>query len=184
MTRLVHPRIVAPVLAALLAIGVAGCTAATTPSSSEPNPSTSAPDDSASADPAPDATTIGATCETLLAPDAYVELEAGGLEARAPTLFDPIAAEIADEGGLVCSWGRPNTDNVVDVAQLAIGDDESRWMSALAEAGYEQDDDPVPGGYRGRPDAANGISPVVVIETGTLTYVSTPTYAAFLRPAS
>ncbi|GAA1058128.1 hypothetical protein GCM10017608_05310 [Agromyces luteolus] len=186
MTRLTHPRIVAPVVAAFLALGLAGCTGADPAPSTSPEPtaSTDAPADSASAEPTPDPSVIPATCETVLTPDAYQKLAADGLEARAATLFDPIATDIADEGGLVCSWGKANTDNVVDVAQLAIGDDESEWIAALGDAGYEPNDDPVPGGYRGQPDAANGISPVVVIEAGTLTYVSSPVYAAFLLPAS
>ncbi|WP_430647083.1 hypothetical protein [Agromyces sp. GXS1127] len=186
MTRLAHPRIVAPVAAALLVVGLAGCTGADPAPSSSPEPtaSTPAPADSPSAEPTGDAQSVPATCETVLVPDGYAKLEADGLEARAATLFDPIAIAIEEEGGLVCSWGRPNTDLVLDVAQIAIGDDEAAWIAELAEAGYVPGDGPVPGGYRGQPDAGNGISPVVVVEGGTLTYVSTPTFAEFLLPAS
>ncbi|WP_353814472.1 hypothetical protein [Agromyces sp. SYSU T00266] len=186
MTRLIHPRIVAPVVVALVTLGLAGCTGADPAPSTSPEPTTSsdATDGSESSEPSPDSSAIPATCETVLTPDAYAKLDADGLQARAATLFDPIATEISDEGGLVCSWGAPDTDNVVDVAQIEIGDDEAEWIADLGDAGYEPNDDPVPGGYRGQPDAANGISPVVVIEAGTLTYVSTPVYAGFLPPAS
>ncbi|MGR0318754.1 hypothetical protein [Agromyces sp. ZXT2-3] len=186
MTRLTHPRTVAPVLAALFVLGLVGCTGGDpAPSASPESASAStAPADSPSDEPTADSTTIPATCETVLTPAAYAKLEADGLEARAATLFDPVALAIADEGGLVCSWGEPNTDNVVDVAQIAVGDDEQEWLSQLEAAGYTPSDDPVPGGYRGQPDEANGISPVVVIDAGTLVYVSTPIYAEFLRPTS
>jgi hypothetical protein len=186
MTRLPLRRTAAPAAALLLALGLAGCaTTGPAPSSSpEPTTSTATPADAPSAEPTPDAATIPATCDTILTPEADAKLEADGLEARGATLFDPIAIRISDEGGLTCSWGKPNTDNVVDVAQLGIGQEEPEWTAALTEAGYVQDDDPVPGGWRGEPDAANGISPVVVIDTGTLTYFSTPAYAEFLRPAS
>ncbi|WP_438853523.1 hypothetical protein [Agromyces sp. M3QZ16-3] len=186
MTRRPHSRIVAPVAAALLALGLAGCSGADpTPSNSpESSSSADAPVDSASAEPTTDWSAVPATCDTVLTAEAYAKLEADGLETRTPTLFDPIAVDLQDEGGLVCSWGRPNSDNVVDVVQLPVGDDEAEWGGALAAAGYTQGDDPVAGSYRGQPDAANGISPVVVIGSGTVTYVSTPVYAEFLLPAS
>ncbi|BDZ54932.1 hypothetical protein [Agromyces marinus] len=176
--------------AALLALGIAlgigltGCGPSPAPSaaptdaaeSGQAAPATDAPDDQPAA--------IPATCTTVLAPDAYTTLEADGLEQRAPTLFDPIAVRISEAGGLVCSWGKPDSDNVVDVAQIAVAGDDAAWTDALTEAGYTPSDDPVPGGYRGQPDAANGISPVVVIEGGTVTYLSTPAFAGFLLPAS
>ncbi|WP_400997596.1 hypothetical protein [Agromyces sp. GXQ0307] len=190
MTRLTHPRSVAPVVAVLLVLGLAACTGGEGARSgtTKPAASTAATADPPSSEPVPepvpDATTIPATCETVLTPDAYTKLEADGLEPRAATLFDPIPLEVEEAGGLVCSWGKPNTDLVLDVAQIAVGDDEQEWLAQLESSGYTHDDDPVPGGWRGQPDAANGTSPVVVLESGTLTYLSSPVFAEFLLAAS
>jgi hypothetical protein len=100
-----------------------------------------------------------------------------------PEAFDPVAVQMADEGGLVCSWGKPQTDILLRVAQADV-DDEAAWADALSAAGYTQTDDPVPGAWRGPIEEGSGLSPVVVVADGTVTFVSAPTFAQWIRPAS
>jgi hypothetical protein len=168
-----------------LALGLTGCTAGgpTTPTDL-PSPSSTAPA-SVPADPSPsEAPNAGATCENVMTPDAYSKIDADGLEETLFTAFDPIAVRIADEGGVTCAWGKPQTDNVLSVAQVAVGADEAAWMSALAEGGYTRTDDPVAGAFSGQPDAGNGIPPVVIVADGTVTFVSSPQFAGWVTPAS
>ncbi|GAA2033142.1 hypothetical protein GCM10009819_16520 [Agromyces tropicus] len=184
MTRPTLRRTVAPAIALLaLALGLTGCDASTSPASSasETPPATS--DATAEPTESTEPVTIPVTCDTLMTPDAYAKLADDGLEPRQATLFDPIALRIADEGGLVCSWGKPQTDVTLDVAQVPAGD-EATWTAALADAGYEQGDDPVAGGWVGPADAGNGMTPVVVIADGTVTWFNSPTFAGDLRPTS
>jgi hypothetical protein len=170
----------------VLALGLAGCTSGTPAPSdtAEPSPSPASsapetPDASAS-----DSPVVGATCDTVMTPEAYAKLEADGLEPMQSTPFDPVEVRIADEGGLTCSWGRPQTDLVLAVAQVATGGDEAAWTAALADGGYTRTDDPVPGAYTGQPDAGNGITPVAILSDGKITFVSVPAYAGWVRPAS
>ena len=177
-----------PAAVILLALGLAGCAPGapttdgeTTPSPS-PAPSASPTDEPTTTPDTPAAT--GATCDTVLTPEAYAKIEADGLEPTLFTPFDPLAVRITEEGGLTCAWGRPQTDLLLDVAQIPIGDDEAEWTDSLAAAGYSRTDDPVDGAYTGQPDAGNGITPVVIVADGTVTFVSVPAYAGWVRPAS
>jgi hypothetical protein len=184
VTRTLTPRVLAASAALTLSLGLAACAGDGEPAESA-SPTTPA---AASPEPTTEPTTteqpaIGTSCEDVLAPEAYAKMEADGLEPTVFTPFDPIAVRIADEGGLTCAWGKPQTDNVLSVAQIAAGD-ESAWSSALADAGYTRTDDPVAGAFSGQPDAGNGISPVVVLADGTITFVSAPTFAQWIRPAS
>ncbi|MFE5670545.1 hypothetical protein ACFQ58_02950 [Agromyces sp. NPDC056523] len=170
----------------VLALGLAGCTGGTPAPSDTAEPS---PAPTASTSETPDASpseppTVSATCDTVLAPEAYAKMEADGLQPTQSTPFDPIEVRITDEGGLTCSWGKPQTDLVLAVAQVETGGDETAWTDALADGGYTQTDDPVPGAYTGQPDAGNGITPVAILADGTITFVSVPAYAGWVRPAS
>ncbi|WP_395245090.1 hypothetical protein ACGGZK_04640 [Agromyces sp. MMS24-K17] len=168
----------------VLALGLAGCTVGA-PVASEPAEPSPAP--AASASETPDASpsetpAIAATCDTVLTPEAYAKLAADGLEPMPFTPFDPVEVRIADAGGLTCSWGKPQTDLVLAVAQVPTGADEAAWAAALADGGYTQTDDPVPGAYVGQPDAANGIAPVAILADGRITFVSVPAYAGSVSP--
>ena len=172
--------------AILLALGMAGCTGGVPSPSDPPSPS---PSPTASAadtpDPSPPETPgVGATCDDVLTPEAYAQLEADGLVPIEPEAFDPVALRMADEGGLVCSWGRPQSDILLRVAQANVDGDEAAWTDALTVAGYEQADDPVPGAWTGPVEPGSGLSPVVVVADGTVTFVSAPTFAQWIRPAS
>lgn len=186
MTR--RPFAFGSIAAATLAVSLlSGCTA-TTPSQ------TSMPTEGAT--PAPEATTPTpeptappadtATCATVLSVEGYEKIAADGLEpVDPPQVFDQLAVRMADSGGVACSWGRPRTDLVLTVVQLPVAAaDEATWIQALAETGYAATDDPVPGAHTGQPDAANGISPVAVLSSGTLTFVSSPAFAGLIAPAS
>ena len=178
-----------PAAVILLALGLSACSAGT-PTVDDPAPSTTAspkPSAPASSEPTATPTTpagIAATCDNVLTPEAYAKIEADGLEPTPATPFDPLAIRITEEGGLMCSWGRPHTDLILSVAQVPAGDDETAWTNALAEGGYSQTDDPVPGAYSGQPDAAMGATPTVIIADGTVTFVNLPAYAGWVRPAS
>jgi hypothetical protein len=184
VTRTLAPRVLAASAALTLSLGLAACAgdgapaesaSPTTPAAASPETTT---EPTMTEEPA-----IGASCEDVLAPEAYAKMEADGLEPTVFTPFDPIAVRIAEEGGLACAWGKPQTDLVLSVAQIAASD-ESAWSSALAEAGYTRTDDPVAGAYSGQPDAGNGISPVVIVADGTVTFVTLPDFAQWVRQAS
>ena len=188
MTRRIVRRAL-PAAVILLALGLSACSPGapaadgTDPSATaSPEPSASAAAEPTASPPTPAVT--AATCDTVLTPDAYAKIEADGLEPTPFTPFDPLSIRIAEEGGLTCAWGRPRTDLILSVAQVATGADEAAWIDALAAGGYSQTDDPVPGAYTGQPDAANGITPTVIIADGTVTFVSAPTFAGWVRPAS
>lgn len=175
-----------PAAAILLALGLAGCTGGGATPSDPPSPS---PSPTASAAATPDASpseapAVGTTCDDVLTPDAYAQLEADGLVPIEPEAFDPIAVRMADEGGLVCSWGKPQSDILLRVAQANVDSGESAWTDALTAAGYAQTDDPVPGAWTGPVEGGSGLSPVVVVAGGTVTFVSAPTFAQWIRPAS
>ncbi|GGI46602.1 hypothetical protein BCL57_001153 [Agromyces flavus] len=173
-------------LLVLFALGVAGCTAGVPAPSdtAEPSPSPAASTSETPEASPSEAPAVGATCDTVLTPEAYTKLEADGLVPMPFTPFDPVEVRIADEGGLTCSWGKPQTDLVLAVAQVATGGDDAAWTAALADGGYTPTDDPVAGAYTGQPDAGNGITPIVILADGTITFVSVPAYAGWVRPAS
>jgi hypothetical protein len=186
MTRTLAPRLLAASAVLALSFGLAGCVpdaeppADTTSQTTSTEPSSTEPTEATEPSEAP---AIGTSCEDVLAPEAYAEMEADGLEPTVFTPFDQIAVRIAEEGGLACAWGKPQTDLVLSVAQIAASD-ESAWSSALAEAGYTRTDDPVAGAYSGQPDAGNGISPVVIVADATVTFVTLPDFAQWVRQAS
>lgn len=187
MTRRIVRRAL-PAAVILLALGLSACATGT---SAGDDAATTSPEPSASAiaepTPTPTATApaeIAATCDTVLTPEAYAKIEADELEPTSATPFDPLAVRITEEGGLMCSWGRPHTDLILSVAQVPAGDDETAWANALAEGGYSQTDDPVAGAYTGQPDAAMGATPTVIVADGTVTFVNLPAYAGWVRPAS
>lgn len=188
MTRRIVRRAL-PAAVILLALGLSAC-APGTPATDDASATTSPePSASAIAEPTPTPTPtapagVAATCDTLLTPDAYAKIEADGLEPTSATPFDPLAVRITEEGGLICSWGRPQTDLILSVAQVSAGDDETVWANALAEGGYSQTGNPVPGAYTGQPDAAMGATPTVIVADGTVTFVNLPAYAGWVRPAS
>lgn len=184
MTRTLAPRVLAASAALTLSLGLAACATAdddpadsaapTTPAAASPEPTTG---------PATEQPAIGTTCEDVLAPEAYAKLEADGLEPRDPGANDPIAQQIAAEGGLACTWVKPQTDNVLNLAH-ATGVDEDEWTTTLIEAGYTQTDDPVAGAWTGPVEPGTGVNPVVVLADGTITFVSAPHFAQWVRPAS
>jgi hypothetical protein len=185
MTRTYVPRMVAASAALALAIGLAACTSDTdapdatspagTPTETGPEPTTEPT--------ATDQPAIGTSCEDVLTPEAYAQLEADGLTARDLDPKDPVIDRIAEGGGLVCSWGKPQSGTVLHVAQLS-GVDEATWAQVLAETGYTQSDDPVPGAWTGPLALGADLRPVVVLADGTVTFVSAPTFAQWVRPAS
>lgn len=180
MTRTLAPRVLAA-SALMLALALTGCAAdapadtaaPTTPAAASPEPTTEPTEQPA----------IGASCEDVLAPEAYAKLEADGLEARNADPYDQIAQQIVDDGGIACSWVKPQTDIMLDLAH-ASGVDEDEWATALTDAGYTQTDDPVPAAWTGPAEPGTGVSPVVVLADGAITFVSAPTFAQWVRPAS
>lgn len=184
-----HRRLSALPALILVTLALAGCvaTAAPTAPPSE-SPETSSPP-TASAEPTTEPTAVpAATCDTVFTADAYTKLVGDGLEPRVPDAVDhmatfyPFAAQLVEAGGLSCNWGKPQTDLVLTVAQLSDAD-LGVWQPALADAGFVETNDPVPGAYTGPVDPGAGISPVVVVTDDTLTFVSAPTFAGWIAHA-
>lgn len=185
MTRILAPRVFAASAALTLAIGLAGCAgdagepaesaSPAVPTTATPEPTT---EPTTSEEPA-----IGTSCEDVLAPEAYAQLESDGLVARDLDPKDPVIDRIADEDGIVCSWGTQQSGTVLHVAQ-ATGVDEAAWAEVLTATGYEQTDDPVPGAWTGPMGLGGDLNPTVVLADGTVTFVSAPTFAQWVRPAS
>jgi hypothetical protein len=183
--------------ATLLAVGallLAGCAAEPSPS---PSPSASArPSVTAAPSPMPSATATAApepspepepvTCETLLTPEAIDALARDGLELRAnETSGYPLAEQLAAAGATACTWARPQSDIHLTVVQLEVAaGEEEAWNRVLSENGYTATDDPVPGIHTGPEDPGTGISPVVLVEPGRITFASTPTIVTDLAPAA
>ncbi|MDQ0894357.1 hypothetical protein [Agromyces ramosus] len=125
----------------------------------------------------------------MLTPDGYAKLTADGLEPLEPVAVDhlatyfPIAAQMVEAGGLACGWGKPQTDFGLSVTQLSAAD-PAVWEPALADAGFVESNDPVPGAYTGPVDAGSGRSPVVIVAGDTLTFVSAATFAGWIAPTS
>lgn len=181
MTLTFVPRLVAASAALTLALGLAACTSDTdAPDATVPagTPTETAAEPTPTEQPA-----IGTSCEDVLTPEAYAQLEADGLTARDLDPKDPVIDRIAEESGLVCSWGTPQSGTVLHVAQLS-GVDEATWAEVLAETGYTQTDDPVPGAWTGPLALGADLRPVVVLADGTVTFVSAPTFAQWIRPAA
>lgn len=173
-----------------LAIALTGCVAtpAPTPTPSAPPPATPLQTPAAEPTTEPSADSA-ATCDTVLTADAYAKLATDGLLPNEPdaahhlATFYPMAAQMVEAGGLACDWGRPQSDTGIMVVQLSDVD-LGVWEPALAEAGFVETNDPVPGAYTGPVDPGAGISPVVVVTDDTLTFVSAPTFAGWIAPAS
>ena len=172
------------VLAAFIAIPLlTGCTTGTPDAIAVPSPSETA--ESNSAVPTPESTPVAQAidCEAVLTEEAMAKLSTDGLEPIEPNLFDPLAMQMQEAGGLACSWGKPSTDIVLTVVQVAFDPaDESTWLTALEESDYVSTDEPVTGAFTGPVEAGSGLSPVAVLTVGTLTYVSAPTFAEWIAP--
>lgn len=171
-------------------LALAGCVATPaptlTPSASPP----ATPSEIPSAEPTTEPTAApAATCDTVLTADAYAKLAADGLESIEPppvhhvASYYPLVAQMIEAGGLACDWGRPQTDIRLTLTQLSDADWRV-WEPALAEAGFVETDDPVPGAYTGTVDPGSGINPVVVVTGDTLTFVNAPAFAAWVAPTS
>ncbi|MDR6905958.1 hypothetical protein J2X63_001644 [Agromyces sp. 3263] len=170
----------AGIVAAVLTVTVlSGCTAAPPAPSSSPSPATTA---SSAPTPEPESVPDAATCETVLTDEGYQKLAADGLESLpSPQVFDALAVRMVEAGGVACAWGKPNTDLVLTVVQVGVAPGEQEaWSQTLAESGYVLSDAPVAGAYSGPPDAANGISPVALPSSTTLTFVSSPAFAGMV----
>jgi hypothetical protein len=182
--------------ATLLAVGallLAGCAAEPSPSPTPTTPRSSAPatpsptpsgDPTPEPEPSPEPEPV--TCETVLTPEANDALAADGLEFRgSDNPGYPLADQLTAAGATSCTWVRPQSDIHLTVVQLQIapGEGES-WSRVLAENGYTATDDPVPGAHTGPVDPGTGISPVVLVETGRITFASTPTILSDLAPAA
>jgi hypothetical protein len=153
-------------------LALAGCVPTPTPT---PTPTASPPASAtptASAEPTTEssASPPAAACDAVFTPDAYAKLANDGLE--------PVEA-----GGLSCHWGKPQTEIGLTVTQLSDAH-PAVWGSALADAGFVEANDPVPGAYTGPVDPGSGISPVVVVTGDTMTFVSAPTFAGWIAPTS
>jgi hypothetical protein len=181
MTSTLVPRALAASAALMLSLGLAACVSDAGEPAETSSPTASDP---APAEPtATDQPAIGTSCEDVLTPEAYAQLEADGLTARDLDPKDPVIDRIAEGGGLVCSWGKPQSGTVLHVAQLSDVD-EATWAEVLAETGYTQSDDPVPGAWTGPLALGADLRPVVVLADGTVTFVSAPTFAQWVRPAA
>jgi hypothetical protein len=159
-------------------------TASPTPSAS-PSPATTAtasPSDTPEPEPAPEPAPI--TCDAILTPEAIASLAEGGLELRAERAAGyPLAEQLAAAGGTACMWAREQGDVHVVAAQIAIAPgEEDAWARVLAENGYTQTDDPVPGAFTGPVDGGTGVSPVVLVEATRMSFVSVPTLVTDLAP--
>lgn len=178
--------------ALLLACGLVltGCsstpepTADPTPTGSpRPTVTTTAPPSEPAPAPAPDPEPV--TCDTVLSAEATAALAEQGLELRDGTTPGyPLAEQFAAAGATACTWVRPQSDVHLTVVQLEVAEGEQEaWARVLADNGYVLTDDPVPGAHAGPVDGGTGISPVAVVESGRITFVSTPTIIADLTPA-
>jgi hypothetical protein len=178
MTR--RPAIGGSLLAALAIVLLSGCTstgeAGEGPTPSPTASSTSTPEPAPTPDAAP-----AATCDTVLAAEAYRRLADDGLAPTAVGVGYPLAERMTEAGALACAWGKPQTDVALTVVQVPLGSaDEAAWRSSLAELGYVESGEPVAGSFTGPVDPGSGVSSVAVLADGTLTFVSAPTFATML----
>ncbi|GAA1827663.1 hypothetical protein [Agromyces salentinus] len=183
-------------IAVLLAGGatLAGCSAAA-PGDGEPSTASTSPSSSASATatatPAaseePTTEPAAATCETVLTEEAYASLAADGLDPveLGESTFYPIADDLVAAGALACKWGKPSSDITMTVVQLSgIDVAASEWPAALAAEGYVETGDPVPGAYTGPPEPGTGMPSAVIVTPDRLTFISAPSHATDIAPAS
>ncbi|MEI5583492.1 MULTISPECIES: hypothetical protein [unclassified Agromyces] len=186
MTSTVVPRLLAASAALAIAIGLAGCSAGDPGETAapEPSPASTPSAEPVTETPTEDPATSAATCDDLMTPEAYAQLESDGLVPMEFDTADPIARRIAEQDGLACNWGKPQSDILLHVRQAEVGADEAGWTDALTSAGYRRTDDPVTGAWTGPVEPGSGLSPVVVVADGTVTFVSAPTFAQWIRPAS
>lgn len=171
--------------AVLTALVLAGCTAGpdadpvaresappSTPPASSPSPAASA---SAEPSPAP-----AIDCDTVLSTDGAAKLAADGLTAREPRVGDPLALQMVEAGALACTWTKPQTDITLTLVRLPMTDaDWGTWSPALADAGFVETNEPVPGAYTGPVDGS-GLAPVVVVADGAMTFVTVPAFAGLI----
>jgi hypothetical protein len=121
----------------------------------------------------------------VLSDEAYQKLSDDGLQPTTAGTGNTLADRMIEAGGLVCTWGKPQSDVVLTVVQLNVRPgDEPKWTDALAAEGFVSSHDPVAGAFTGPVDGGSGISPVAVLAGGTLTFVSTPAFASMLAAAS
>jgi len=174
----------------ILALALTGCTAAPVAAPPTSESPAASPSPTASAEPASEPSADSAvTCDTVLTPAAYTTFASDGLTPNEPdaashvATFYPLAAQMVEAGGLACDWGRPQSDAGIMVVQLSDVD-LGVWEPALADAGFVETNDPVPGAYTGPVDPGTGISPVVVVDGDSVTFVSAPTFAGWIAPSS
>lgn len=186
MQRSRHNSVIAGFGAALLAVGLAGCTAwnglapATTAATTTATPAPSAE----ATTPPPTAPVALADCDTMLTEDGYADLAASNLTEMDFTLGSwhyPLVHTMAADG-VLCHWGRPASDSGVEVGQLAM--DEATWETTRAQLeaeGYVADDATIPGFIDG-PDVPDESFPHrgFVYRDGVLYYVSYVEFAGFL----
>lgn len=170
-----------PFVAALALVLLSGCTITTHESAGSTTsgsaPATAAP--SATPGPTPEAAQP-ATCDTVLSSEGYEKLSDDGLEPTSAGTGNTLAQRMIEAGGLECTWGKPQSDIVLTVVHLTVSPgDEATWSDALTAEGFVASDDPVAGAFTG-PVGGSGLSPVVVLDDGTLTYLSTPAYGSML----
>ena len=169
---------VAPVLIAVLVL--TGCTAAPGPAPSTGAPSASTPPTAASASPSAEP---AAACDSILTAETYAKFEADGIERiEPPIVVDPFAEQLVEAGGLACTWG-PTAGEGLTVVRLS-GADWSVWEAELADAGFVESNDPVPGAYTGPADPAMDETPIVIVTGDTLTFANNPTVASWVVPTS
>lgn len=164
------------------AVVLVGCTAApdTTPSPSAPAATTPAAE---TTEPTTPGAEPAATCDTMLTAETYDKFEADGIEPiEPPIVVNQLAQQMVEAGGLACTWGAPAAEGLT-VVRLSDAD-WAVWESALADAGFVETNDPVPGAYAGPVDPGMGESPIVVVDGETLTYADNPTVASWLVPTS
>ena len=163
------------------AVVLVGCTA--TPDATSPSaPSATAPSPDATSEPQPSAEPA-ATCDTMLTTETYDRFEADGIEPiEPPIVVNQLAQQMVEAGGLACTWGAPAAEGLT-VVRLSDAD-WAVWESDVADAGFVETNDPVPGAYTGPVDPGMGESPIVVVDGGTLTYADNPTVASWVAPTS
>lgn len=166
-----------------LAFSATGCSAAKTsaegaPSSIPSSVPTTTPSAESTVAPVTDAPSAAAelSCETVLTPAGYAQLETDGLTLReASGGSSDISALIVAANGLFCTWARPSTDILAAVGIAPL--DEAMWESArtqLIEAGFSPDDSTFSGFLTAPPTGQDLPTGGVVYADGRIYYVSAP----------
>lgn len=168
------------VLVATLALAACTATPAAPPSPSAPSATSPSPE--ATSEPQPSAEPA-ATCDNLLTADAYAKFATDGIEPiDPPIVVNQLATQMVAAGGLACTWGPPAAEGLT-VVRLSKAD-WGVWESTLADAGFVESNDPVPGAYTGPVDPGMVERPVVVVSGDTLTFADNPTVAGWIAPTS